>query len=97
MRLLRRLVTILMVVMICGFLVIVALFVIRLSGPAANTGTGVGPGTGPDLPETVILPQGTTAQAVTFGRDWIAIVSSDNRILIYDKVTGALKQTIDIQ
>ena len=78
-----------MVVMICGFLVIVGLFVIRLSGPAKNTG--------PALPNTITLPQGANAEAVTFGRDWIAIVSSDNRILIYDKATGQLKQTIDIK
>jgi hypothetical protein len=83
-RMLRRLVTTLMVVMIGGFLVIVAVFVIRLSDSA------------PTLPDQITLPVGTTAEAVTIGRDWIAIISTDQRILIYDKVTGKLRKSFEI-
>ncbi|MBN2906834.1 MAG: hypothetical protein JXJ18_09020 [Rhodobacteraceae bacterium] len=84
-KLLRWLVTALMVTMISGFLVIVALFVIRMPQGGAV-----------DLPASVTLPQGTTATAFTRGRDWFAIVTDDDRILIYDAATGALRQSVQI-
>ncbi|TCO72811.1 hypothetical protein EV655_10338 [Rhodovulum euryhalinum] len=84
-KLLRVLVTVLMVTMIAGFLVIVALFVIRMPGG----------GTLP-LPEAVVLPEGARASAFTRGRDWVAVVTEDDRILIYDAATGALRQTVKI-
>lgn len=73
-----------MAVMIAGFLLIVALFVIRLSGGA------------PALPDTIALPDGTTAQAFTVTRDWYGVVTSDDRILIFDRPSGNLRQTITI-
>ncbi|TCM85162.1 hypothetical protein EV216_10813 [Rhodovulum steppense] len=85
-KLLRVLVTVLMVTMIAGFLVIVALFVIRMPGG----------GTLP-LPEAVRLPDGATATAFTRGRDWVAVVTADDRILIFDAETGALRQTVRIE
>lgn len=89
-RLLRRLVTTLMAVMIAGFLVIVGLFVIRLSG-TTPTRTEI-----PALPDAISLPDGAHPQAVTFGHGWIAVVSEDGRILIYDAGSGALRQEIKI-
>ncbi|MCB1363860.1 MAG: hypothetical protein KDK02_07040 [Rhodobacteraceae bacterium] len=83
-RFLRRLVTVLMAVMIAGFLLIVALFVIRLSASA------------PVLPDTISLPDGTTAEAFTVTRDWYGVVTSDGRILIFDRQSGNLRQTIVI-
>ncbi len=84
-RFLRRLVTLLTVVMIGGLLVVVSLLVIRFSQ------------TGPTLPDQITLPDGATAQAVTIGDGWYAVVTTDNRILIFDQLTGALRQTVEIE
>ena len=50
----------------------------------------------PPLPETITLPDGISASAVTFGRDWYAVVSQDDRILIFDRATGTLRQEVAI-
>lgn len=81
---LRVLVTGLTVTMIAGFLVIVALFVTKFSGSF-----------GSDLPDQIALPDGTSAQAFTRAENWFAIVTTDNRILIYD-LNGALMQSIAV-
>ena len=77
-------VTVLTAVMICGVLVVTALLVTRLSGK------------GPELPQTITLPSGTTASAFTQGDDWYAIVTTDNQILIYDRLSGKLRKTIAV-
>lgn len=84
-RFLRRLVTLLTVVMIGGLLVIVTLLVIRFSQTA------------PPLPDEIVLPDGATPTAFTQGDSWYAVVTTDNRILIFDRLTGALRQTIVIE
>ncbi|MEP5213506.1 DUF6476 family protein [Sulfitobacter pontiacus] len=84
-RFLRRLVTGLTAVMVCGLVVIVALLVIRLSN------------SGPQLPENIALPAGTQAQAVTFGDGWIAVVTTDERILILNSLSGAIRQEITLK
>lgn len=88
-RFLRRLVTTLTAVMIFGLLVIVALLVMRFSQdrPVASA----------PLPDVIALPQGSVARAVTHGPDWYAVVTTDNRILIYDANSGALRQTVQIE
>lgn len=83
--LLKWLVTGLTVVMIAGFLVLITTLVIRLNAAPLP------------LPERISLPDGVTATAFTQGPDWFAVVTSDNRILIYDRTTTALRQTIVIQ
>ena len=88
-RFLRRLVTTLMIVMIGGLLVIVALFVIRFSSPAEPVGLS--------LPGSITLPDGATAQAFTIGRSFFAVVTQDDTILIFDRASGKLRQTIDIE
>ncbi|MEP2533296.1 DUF6476 family protein [Shimia sp.] len=82
---LRLLVTGLTGVMIVGLLVIVVLIVMRFRD------------TGPVLPEEIALPEGTRAHAVTAAEGWFAVVTDDNRILIYDRITGALRQEIDVK
>ena len=82
MRFLRLLVTGLTVVMIVGLVTVVALIVMRFRDD------------GPILPENLSLPDGVAAQAVTMGDGWYAIVTADNRILIYDRITGALRQEV---
>ena len=81
---LRRLVTVLTVVMIAGVLTVIALLVTRLTRDT------------PLLPSEITLPDGAEARAFTQGDDWYAVVTSDNRILIFDRLTGALRQTVTI-
>jgi hypothetical protein len=50
----------------------------------------------PPLPATITLPDGTTATAFTQADDWFAVVTDDDRILIFDRDTGALVQTVAI-
>ncbi len=80
-RFLKGLVIALTITMIAGVITIVALLVTKLNGPVP-------------LPETISLPDGATAQAVTVGADWVGVVTTDNRILIFDRLTGALRQDI---
>ncbi len=83
-RFLRLLVTTLTVVMIVGLVVVVSLLVIRLTDK------------GPSLPGQINLPAGVTAEAVTMGTGWIAIVSDDQKLLFFDATSGALFKTVDI-
>lgn len=71
--------------MIGGLLVIVALFVIRFSSTA------------PALPDNITLPDGTRAEAFTIGKGWYAVVTADDQILIFDRTTGKLRQTITLE
>ncbi len=91
-RFLRRLVTVLTAVMIGGLLVLIVLFVIRFPVMRENTGAGAF-----ELPSSIALPSGAKAQSITMGGDWIGIVTQDDRILIYDRISGALRQEIAIE
>lgn len=84
-RFLRRLVTVLTAVMISGLLIIIFLIVIRLQDRS------------PVLPETIALPDGTKAIAVTNGPGWYAVVTRDDHILIFDELTGRLRQDVIIE
>ncbi len=81
---LKRLVTMLAGTMTLGFLVIVVLFVIRFSGG------------GVQIPDELMLPEGTTVSAYTQGKGWVAVTTTDNRILIFDPKTGSLLKEIAI-
>ena len=83
-RFLRLLVTVLTGTMIAGLLVIIALIVIRFSADSLP------------LPEKLLLPDGVEAESFTRGKGWVAVVSNDDRILIYDSKTGQLRQTVEI-
>ncbi|MBS9717870.1 DUF6476 family protein [Pseudohalocynthiibacter aestuariivivens] len=86
---LRLLVTVLTGTMIAGLVIIIALFVIRFSEkPVAQSAP---------LPEAITLPDGTTATAFTQGRDWYAVVTASDEILIFDRTSGTLRQTIRIE
>lgn len=82
---LKRLVTVMTVVMIAGFLILIYMLVIRLNADPLP------------MPDMVTLPAGTTATAFTQGEDWFAVVTSDNEILIYNRGTGALQQTVQLE
>ena len=74
--------------MIVGVITVVGLLVTRM--PRA-------PGELPPLPAGITLPEGSSATAFTQGKGWIAVVTADDRILIFDRLTGALKQTVEIR
>ena len=83
-RYLKRLVTVMAVVMLTGTIIVVALLINRLSADPLP------------LPERITLPEGVEAYSFTQGRDWFGVVTSDDQILIYDRATGDLRQTITI-
>ncbi len=82
---LRTLVTVLTAVMIAGFIVLIVFLVTRF--PDIN---GLG------LPDRISLPAGTRALAFTQGDDWYAVVTDADQILIFDRIGGILRQTVDI-
>ena len=96
-RLLRALVTTLTAVMILGILAIVALLVIRLPD-IGSTGGSIGGGAlaSAPLPDALALPDGAQALAFTRGPDWLAVVTDDDRILIYE-VDGTLRQEVRVE
>ena len=85
-RFLKWLVIVLTLTMIGGVITIVAVIVTRM--PQGRTA-------GPVLPATLTLPQGTTAAAVTAGTGWYAVVTTDDRILIFGQ-NGDLQQEIRV-
>ncbi|MFT6604940.1 MAG: hypothetical protein ACJA2X_000116 [Halocynthiibacter sp.] len=91
-RFLRRLVTVLTAVMIGGLLVLIVLFVIRFPVMRSNSAPGA-----LVLPSSIALPEGAKAEAITMGSDWIGVVTKDDRILIYDRASGALRQEIAVE
>ena len=84
-RFLRILVTVLTAVMIAGIIGILGLIWHRYSNARAP------------LPEVITLPDGTTASAYTQGSDWYAVITADDRILIFDRATGKLRQEMRIE
>jgi hypothetical protein len=86
-RFLRRLVTTLTVVMIAGLVTVITLLVIRLSSDPQAPSLA--------LPDSLDLPDGVAAEAVTFGDGWIAVVSG-SEILVFDSADGNLRQTITL-
>ena len=81
---LRLLVTTLTAIMIVGVLVVIALLVTRLRD------------TGPSLPAEITLPDGARATAFTQGQGWYAVVTEDNRLLVFNRTSGALVQEVVI-
>ncbi len=76
--------------MILGVIAIVGLLVIRL-GDGAEA---------PVVPEVIALPEGERAEAVTQGRGWFAVVTTDGggrqRIRIFGE-GGALREVVEIE
>lgn len=82
--------TALTVTLILGVISVVGLLVIRLSQLTPP----------PPLPASVALPAGETAEALTLGDDWIAVVTRDaqgtERIRVLDRATGAARAVTQI-
>lgn len=86
-KLLRVLVTILTATMIAGIVALVWLMYTRLPGGATASPPP------PALPAAIALPEGATAQAVTAGPGWWAVVTVSGDILLYG-ADGALLRRI---
>jgi len=82
-RFLRMLVIILMLTMIAGVITVVVLLVTRL------------PGSAPAVPPDLALPEGARPAAVTMGQGWVAVVTTDDRILIFG-ADGRLWQSVAV-
>lgn len=70
--------------MIVGFIVLIALFVIRFQERQ------------PPLPDEITLPDGAKASAFTKGDGWYAVVTQDQRILIFSADTGEIINDIKV-
>ncbi|WP_242008000.1 DUF6476 family protein [Paracoccus sulfuroxidans] len=81
-RWLRLLVTSLAVVMGVGIIAIVALLWLRLGERPL-----------PELPPQIALPEGESAAAVTFARDWLVVVTDSGKVLLYDH-QGKLREEV---
>jgi Family of unknown function (DUF6476) len=86
-RLLKWLVIILTLTMIGGVITVVGLIVTRM--PQAFSSAA------PNLPANLVLPDGAKPAAITFGSGWIAVVTTEDRILIYGR-DGHLRQEMQI-
>ena len=75
--------TALTLTMIFGLITIVVLFVMRFN--QMNRA---------ELPEQVVLPDGVRATAFTQGEGWFAVVTDNDEILIFDRLTGSLRQRV---
>ena len=89
-RYLKTLVTAMTLTTIVGLVVLVGVVVMRFSQTSPDQMST------PALPDQITLPDGVTADAVTFGPDWYLVVSGGNEILIFDRATGALRQRVAI-
>ena len=83
-RFLKILVTALAVTMVVGLIVLIGLFVMRFPDASAP------------FPAEIALPDGTTVSAITRGPDWLLVVTSDGRALVYSPDGRILRQEIVI-
>lgn len=72
--------------MIVGLVVMITLVVIRLNTSAPDLA----------LPDYITLPDGTRATAFTQAPNWYAVVTDDDKILIFDRDSGELTQEIPV-
>ena len=71
--------------MIFGVVVVIGLLVTRLTRDT------------PVLPSEITLPDGAKAVAFTQATDWYAVVTDGGEILVFDRMTGALRQTVVVE
>ncbi len=71
--------------MVLGVVVVIGLLVTRLTRDT------------PILPTEIVLPDGAKAVAFTQAADWYAVVTDANEILVFDRMSGALRQTVVVE
>ena len=86
MRYLKWLVTALSVTMIAGFIVLVTVVVMRFNQSAP----------GPAFPDSLALPAGVTAEAVTRGPDYLLVVGTEGRVFVFSPDGQHVRQEIQI-
>ncbi|MCC5955789.1 MAG: hypothetical protein JJU07_06775 [Natronohydrobacter sp.] len=86
-RLIKRLVLVLTSVMIVGLILILGLLVTRLGLSPAPLA----------LPDSVTLPEGTRAEALTLSDRWIIVVTREGEALFYDRASSALRHRIALE
>lgn len=84
-KLLKGLVLVLTGVMIVGVLVIIFLLVTRLQASDLP------------LPENIVLPEGEEVEAITVGQGFYVVVTKPGNIVVYDRLTGQVKQTVTVE
>ena len=84
-RFLRILVTVLTAVMIGGLVLVVGLLVIRYQRPTPLP-----------LPDAIALPDDATAQSVTYGPGYYAVITDAGQLLVFDRATGTLRQSVTL-
>ena len=82
--------TILTASMILGLVTIIALIVIRVPNVIRTVADPV------PLPENITLPADTKPASFTQGSDWYAVITTKDKILIFNRSDGKLRQTIAI-
>lgn len=87
-RYIKRLVTALTLTTVVGLVVLVSVVVMRFSQTSPQTVTL-------PLPDQITLPDGVTAEAVTMGKGWVAVVSGD-AILVFE-ADGTLRKRVDLR
>ena len=80
-RFLKALVTGLALVMGLGMVAVVLMLGLRLNQPML-----------PELPDNIALPPGSRAEAVTFARDWIVVVTQTGQVLVFDRAGALVRQ-----
>lgn len=76
--------------MIAGLVTIIVLIVIRVPNVVRTIEDPI------PLPASLTLPDGTEAESFTMGRDFYAVITSQREILIFDRQTNELRQTLKI-
>ncbi len=75
--------------MIAGIVTIIILIVIKVPSVVREIPA--------PLPPVITLPDGSEARNFTQGPDWYAVVTTDDRILIFNRDDGSLRQEIAIR
>ncbi|MDE0112740.1 MAG: DUF6476 family protein [Albidovulum sp.] len=88
-RVLRYLVTAMTIVFIVGFSIVVVLVYLQFVN-ARN-------GFESNFPDFIELPEGVEAQSFTRGNGWHAVVTQDDKILIFESASGKLTKSVDIR
>lgn len=81
---LKMLVSILTLTMVLGIVAIVVILWTKLNARPL-----------PELPASIILPEGAEPEAVTFGRDRLIVVTDQGEVLVFG-ADGGLEQQIEI-
>lgn len=81
--------------MIIGVITVVAVIVTRMPRSFDTQATTTLQTGLPNVPAGINLPKGATPQAITFGTGWTAVVTTDNRILIFSN-DGQLQQDVSL-